>query len=187
MSIEWSRRGHPLSSNIKLDKNLFQITELNDENEGQYECKYIKDLSIYSFVITLVTKGDLRAPTASIEPSTIFSFVGETISVTCLTTGNPRPYRRWYLNNRDIAEFSYSFTLSKSTLHINNATRDLTDSTITCEAWNNQGQTARASTKLVVKYYNDGQNSISTNIIVEQNTGIGGEVTFRCNHEVDIF
>lgn len=58
LHIEWLRRGEqPLLSNMKRDKNLLQVIDFNDANEGQYECSYIKDLHIQKFVITLATKG----------------------------------------------------------------------------------------------------------------------------------
>lgn len=62
--ISWLRRsgsGSPSAtfpSNMKADKNLLQIVDFNDANEGQYECLYIKDLNVHRFVITLATKGN---------------------------------------------------------------------------------------------------------------------------------
>ena len=48
-----------MSPNTLVDKNFIRFNNVSTENDGQYECKYIKDLSVYSFVVTLATKGEL--------------------------------------------------------------------------------------------------------------------------------
>lgn len=102
-----------------------------------------------------------------------------------MTTGNPRPWRKWLLNGQDIKELAYNFRITKNTLFIPSVSRDLTSSTITCEAYNNVGEPARASTHLTVKYRSDGLNSLTASLVLLENNGLGRDAKFLCNHTVD--
>lgn len=120
------------------------------------------------------------------EPQSIIAYVNDPVNVTCVTTGNPRPFRKWLLNGQDILELAYNFKIYRNTLYIASVSRDLTDSAITCEAYNDDGQVARSSAQLVVKYRYDGLNSLAAQLVVLENGGLGNHAKFHCNHSVYI-
>jgi hypothetical protein len=119
-----------------------------------------------------------------LDSPNIIAYVGDTVKIACTTSGNPRPHRKWLVNDEDIYELDYDFKESKNELQILNVTRDLTGSTITCEAWNEDGQTSRDSALLIVKHKNDGQNTLTAELTVKKDMD-EKIATFKCLYKVN--
>lgn len=127
---------------------------------------------------------ELKAPTARLDRTSIMVEVGEPISVACLTTGSPRPYIKWLINQQDISELNYDFRVNKNILHLVSAPRDLNGLKVTCEAWNGIGEKAQATAQLYVKHKKDSRNRLSVNLRVEEDTGLGQELKLKCDYTV---
>lgn len=119
-----------------------------------------------------------QEPTARLEKEFIIAYVGETVNITCTISGNPRPHRKWLVNDENIYELNYDFREVGDELKIINVTRNLDKSLISCEAWNEDGQESRDSTLLLV---NDRQNSR----LHTQQTRLNNKV-FRVNKNLTI-
>lgn len=101
-----------------------------------------------------------QEPKARLDKEIISAYVGDTVKITCTISGNPRPHRKWLVNDEDIYELDYDFREVRDELQIINVTRNLDESLISCEAWNEDGQKSSESAILNVNHRYEPQTTL---------------------------
>ncbi|CAF0717132.1 unnamed protein product [Brachionus calyciflorus] len=167
-----------MPTNFKIDNNILKIENLDDTNVGMYKCeiKNNKENKFESVIINLEVKKKPEPPTANIVNRIINLDSQRRTTVTCLTTGYPKPKIIWFFNGEEVKTYPYYFYELNNLLLIRNPSH-LLNGYITCQATGYLNQKSESTSLLVHGALILPKVDIS---LSKNNATIGTNVEFNC-------